>query len=461
MKSFSLVIISVLFSFTFSKAQTTKKYKDIDTLINTYSMIDAMTALKKLKENYAKDTVDAEYWLRYSKANYTFYKYEDAKAGINRALKLNPGNANYHYEKGLLYNRIGQSDSALAPLEKAISIEVKGEYYFWKGIVNQQLKKNQAAEMDYTKAIENKFENAELYNNFCIILAENEKYEKALEIVNKSIALNRKFPQAYSARCKINFFLYNFEAACADRDTANNMGYKKTFTLPDSVCKGTETQKIQYLSDIFAFSGLYKSAIEAYSKLINNNVLKPDYFLNRGYCYYKLKDYVNAEKDYATAEKSFSSAKVLDIPALDLLYDNLSLLYFDQNNFKKASDYSTKRIELNPRNHVPYIDRGLSYRKMKKYKEAEIDFNKSLEIKPDFFRAFGYRSYLFLELKQYQKAYDDAAKSVKLNPKYGYGYMMLGQSKQALGMKDFCIDFYTALKYDGPEAEEAIKQYCK
>lgn len=457
----ALLITVLLFIFSFSFAQTTKEYKEIDSLINTYSMIDAMTALKKLKENHAKDTVDAEYWLRYAKANYTFYKYEDAKVGINRALKLNPNNAYYYYEKGLLFNRIGQTDSALAPLEKAISIQPTGEYYFWKGIVNQQLKNNQAAEADYTKAIENKFENAELYNNFCIILAENEKYEKALEIVNKSIKLNNKFPQAYSARCKINFFLYNFDAACADRDTANSMGYKKTFTLPDSVCKGTMTQKVQYLSDIFAFSGLHKSAIDAYSKLINDNVLKTDYFLNRGYCYYKLKDYINAEKDYVIAEKSYLEAKTLDKPALDLLYDNLSLLYFDQNNFKKAIEYSTKRIELNPRNHVPYIDRGLSYRKMKKYKEAESDFNKSLEIKPDFFRAFGYRSFLYLELGQYQKSYDDASRAVEINKQYGYGYVVLAQAKQKLGLPDFCLDLYNALNLGWPEAEIEINKYCK
>ena len=70
--------------------------------------------------------------------------------------------------------------------------------------------------------------------------------------------------------------------------------------------------------------------------------------------------------------------------------------------------------------------------------------NKSLEIKPDFFRAFGYRSFLFLELGEYNKSYSDALKSVELNPTYGYGYMMLAQAKQKLGMPDFCIDLYNS-----------------
>lgn len=446
----------LLFSVSLTFGQTSKIYKEIDSLIATNSMIDAMTALNKLKENCAKDTVDAEYWLRYSKANYTFYKYEAAKAGINKALKLSPSNAKYHFEQGLLYNKISETDSALAPLETATSLDPgKGEYFYWKGIVNQQLKNNAAAEKDYIKAMENKFETAEMYNNFAILLIENQKPEKALEMINKAVALNDKYPQALSARSKINMFLLNFDAACADRKAANDMGYRRTFDIPDSICNGTKTQQLQFAAEVSALNSLYALAVSTYTKLIDNKVLRSDNFLNRGYCYYKLKDYANAEKDYLQAE-------TLPGAALDLLYDNLSLLYFDQNNFKKSIEYSTKRIELNPKNHVPYIDRGLCYRKLKKYKEAEADFNKSLEIKPDFFRAFGYRSYLYLELGKNQKAYEDALKSVEINPKYGYGYVVLAQAKHRLGIPDFCIDLYKAKQYGEPEyAEEGMKELCK
>jgi tetratricopeptide (TPR) repeat protein len=145
----------------------------------------------------------------------------------------------------------------------------------------------------------------------------------------------------------------------------------------------------------------------------------------------------------------------------DLLWDDLSLLYYDQANYEKAIEYSTRRIELNSKNHVPYIDRGLCYRKLKKYKEAEKDFNQSLAIKPDFHRAFGYRAFLYLELGQYQKAFEDASKAVQIDSRYGYGYLMLGQAKQALGRTDFCLDLYYAQKYGEPDAEKVIKQYCK
>ncbi len=444
----------ILFSFCYNSfGQADKKYEDIDALIKTNSMIDAMTALNKLKENHKKDTVEAEYWVRYSKACYTFYKYEDAKFSIDKAIKLNPNNASYYFEKGMLHIKIGELEPSLAALEKAVSIVPEGEYFYWKGIANQQLKNLTNAENDYDKALENNFEAPELYNNFAILLAENGNYEKALEMINKAIILNGKYPQAYSTRSKINLFLLNIDAACTDRETAIKTGYYKVFEIPDSVCNGSDATKWKFVGDLCASSKLYMQGIKAYTKLIDNNFFYSDYFLNRGYCYYKLKDYVNAEKDYL---------KALELPnaAIDLLYDNLSLLFYDQNDFIKSIVYSTKRIELNPQNHVPYIDRGLCYRKLKKYQEAEKDFNKSIEIKPDFFRAFGYRAFLFLELRQYQKSFDDASKSVEINPKYGYGYIVLAQAKQKLGHPDFCIDFYKAKEYGEPEADLGIKEYC-
>ena len=440
--------------FTTSFAQTINNYKDIDQLIETNSMIDAMTAIKKLKENYQKDTLKSEYWVRFSKASYTFYKYEDAKSSMVKAIKLSPNNSEYYFEKGLLHNKIGELEPALTALEKAVSIDKVGKYFYWKGIVNQQLKNIESAESDYQKALENKFENAQLYNNFAILLSENQKYEKALSMINKAIILNDKYPEAFSARAKIKFFLLNIDSACVDTKIALEMGYYNALDIPDSVCNGTFAQKIQYAANIFVDNKLYKQGIIAYSKLIDNNIFKSDYFLNRGYCFYKLADYLNAEKDYLKALTLPSAAK-------DLLYDNLCLLYYDQNNFFKLIEYSTMRIELNPKNHTPYIDRGHCYRKLKKYKEAEKDFNKSLEIKPDFFRALGYRSFLYLELEQYSKSFEDAAKAVKINPKYGYGYVVLALSKQKLGMPDFCFDLYNAKKYGWPEAEIEIEKFCK
>ncbi len=435
-------------------AQNKVDYKEIDILIEENSMIEALNAINLLKDKYRKDSLNPEYWLRYSKASYLLYNYEDAKSSIKKAIKFKPNNSEYYFEKAILHNKIGELEISLKELENALKLNKKGKYYFWKGIVNQRLNKKAIAEIDYQLAIDNKFENAELYNNFAILLSENKKYEKALVMINKAILLNKNYSQAYSARSKINFFLLNMDSSCLDRNTAINLGYTNVFFIPDSICEGNFEQKINYASDLLASNNFYNESIKGYTKLIENKILKSDNFLNRGYCYFKLKDYNKAEKDYLYALS-------LENPAKDIIFDNLSLLYFELQNFLKSIEYSTKRIDLNPNNHVPYIDRGLCYRKLKEYEKAESDFNKSLEIKRDFFRAYGYRSFLFLELGQFQKSYDDATKSIKLNPEYGYGYLILAQAKQKLGMSNFCLDFTNAKLYGESSAEEGLIKYCK
>jgi tetratricopeptide (TPR) repeat protein len=448
-----IFIILITFSVT-SQGQNEYKYQEIDSLIESNSMINSMNAIKKLKEDFAKDSINSNYWLRYSKASFVFFRYEDASSSIDKAIQLNPNDSELFFEKGLLNNKLNKLEIALQAFEKAINIKKAGKYFYWKGIVNQQLRKIDSAENDYQTAIENKFESPELFNNFAILLAESGKNEKALVMINKAINLDNKYPEAYSARAKINFSLLNFDSACKDGKNAIKLGHQNPFQIPDSICNGTLNQKLQFATDIFALNKMYKQGIDAYTMLINNKATKSDNFLNRGYCYFQIKEYINAEKDY---HKALSLSK----PSLDQIYDNLSLLYFDMNNFEKSIEYSTKRIELNPKNPTPLIDRGLCYRKLKKYNDAENDFNKSLELKPDFFRAFGYRSFLFLELGQYKKSFEDASKSIKINPKYGYGYIVLAQAKQQLGIYDFCEDFYNAKKYGEPDAEKGIKEYCK
>lgn len=452
----SLKILALTFSVFMSCCsslfgQTNPKYEKIDALIESKTMLNSIKALKLLKAH--GDSLDSEYWLRYSKASYIIYKYEDSKSAINKAIKLTPSNSLYHFEKGLLLNQLHELEASLISLDQAVGLKPEGEYYYWRGIVNQQLRKMSEAENDYESALKKEFEATGLRNNFAIILMEQGKFEKSLEQINKAIELDSSYSQAYSARSRINFFLFNMEAACKDRSRAIKLGYNQAFEIPDSVCNGTKETQLLFAANMYAYSNLYSLAIKSYTSLVKQNYIQSVVYLNRGYCYYQLKKYKKAEKDYLKALEFPNALK-------DLLFDNLALLYFDQNKFEKSLDYSSKRIELNPENHVPYLDRGLCYRKLKKYEEAERDFNTSLEIKPDFFRAFAYRAFLYLELEQYQKAYEGALKSVSINPEYGYGYMVLAQVKQQLGLPDFCKDYNLARKYKAPDGERAVKLYC-
>lgn len=448
----TFLIIFFLIKTILSTGQSVAKYKEVDALIKTNSMIDALDALNILKKSYLKDSADAAYWLRYSQSSYILYKYDDAKNSINKAIRMDP-QAAYYFEKGFLYNRLNILDTALNALEAAVKLKEEGEYYYWKGVVNQQLGNKQAAEKDYRSALANKFETAEMENNFAILLIENKKFEEGLTHINRAIELNSNYAQAYGARAKINLFLFNIDAACTDNATAFSLGFKKIINIPDSICKGSFIQKTQFVADACAGSKYYEQAITGYSKLIDKQVLKSDYYLNRGYCYYQLKEYSKAEADY---QKALTLPKV----SLDMVYNNLSLLYFDQKNYTKSVEYASKQIELNPSNPMAYLDRGLAYRKMKTYKEAEKDYDRAISLKPDFFRAYAYKAFLCMEQGQFEKALELSTTAIQMNSKYGYAYLVRAQVKQRLKMQDFCMDYFAAKAYQEPDADEGIRLYC-
>ena len=447
--SFIFILIASLVSI----AQINSDYKEIDALVKTNAMIDALDAASLLKKNHQKDTADSEYWLRYSQVNTVLYKYEDARFAINKAIRLEP-KPNYYFEKGLLFNRINLLDTALAALETAVALKEEGEYYYWKGIVNQQMGNGQAALQDYRAALTHKFETAEMQNNLSILLIESKKFEEALSHINKAILLDNNYAQAYGTKAKIQLCLFQVDSACSANATAFALGFRKIMNIPDSVCKGSFIQQTQYVADVCAGNGYYERAIVGYSKLIDKQVLKSDYFLNRGYCYYQLKEYSKADADYL---------KALTLPqvSFDMVYNNLSLLYFDQMNYTKSAEYATKRIELNPLNYVAYLDRGLAYRKMGSFKEAEKDYEKSISLKPDFFRAYAYKAFLYLLQNKFEKALELSSTAIQLNPKYGYAYLVRAQVKQKLDISDFCLDYYAAKTYQEADATEAIRLYCK
>ncbi len=449
------ILISFFFFFFFNLISFGQnKYNEIDNLLNSESMLDAKLAIEKLESSFKSENKTSDYWLRMSKANLNIFRYEDALTDMDKAINFDSKNANLYYEKGRLLNNLDKNEQALENFSKAIYLKPEPEFYFWKAICHQNLQQLADAEANYKKAIDGGLNSPEVHFNYAIILYQNNKFSESLKQNNKAIELNENYAKAYSFRALNHLMNLDIDAAYRDNEKASSLGQRNTVYIPEEIYKGSEIIKNEFLGGFLLANKNYKQGVAVFTKLINGNSNASAMYLNRGYCYFQINEYKKAESDYY---------KALELPnaSVDLLYDNLSLLYFNEENYAKAIECSSKRIELNPQNHVPYIDRGLSYRKLKKYKEAEADFNKSLEIKPDFFRAFGYRAYLNLELGYFLKSYEDASKAIEINPTYDYAYLVLGQAKIELGKIDYCEDFYKAKKYGNPEADEAILKYCK
>jgi tetratricopeptide (TPR) repeat protein len=434
-----------------SYAQDVTKLKEADTLFAQGKFLEARNLYQDL---YANDQSNTYLILQLAQTLEETNNSTRALELFDKAILIDKNGFKAHYLKARLLNNLGFLKESVADYSDAIRLHPIGEYYYWRGISFQRLKDSTSSMADYKMALSLGYETPQLYNNYAILQAEKQSFTDAVKSANKAIELKPNYAEAYSVRAKIRYCLLDFDSACADKNKAILLGCKAAFSIPDEICHGTRLAQLDYAAGNLAGSKNYKQAIEAYSLLLETVHDSSNYYLNRGFCYYSLNAYQQAETDYL---------KALTIQAAnnDLIYNNLSILYFDQHNFVKTIEYTTKRIELNPKNHTAYLDRGAAYCQQKKYKEALADYAQVLAIKPDYYRAFGYRAYLNMNRGLIEKARADAQKSVDINPKYGYGYLILGQAKKDLGMGDFCFDLYSARLYGNKDAELAIKQFCK
>lgn len=450
-----LCILLVFVSTALCAQQKTITYTTIDSLIYSQNVTNNINALKYLENKFIKDSSNVEYWERYAQACFNSFKYSKAIESIDKVIYKNPKYSEAYFKKAKFILKIRKDlTEAINLMSKAIDYENKGEYRFYRGIYYQMNNDDPKAIKDYDSALELGFVHPGLYRNYAILLLKWDDPKTALNVIEKAIQLNPDVAENYSTRAQIYIPLLEPEKVCSNFETARKLGYSKNIDLQNILCQENSTlNKYVVFGDVLQKMEKYDFAKKAYNLAIEKEKDSSRYFLNRGYCHFKLKEYDLAEKDYLTALQ-------LSTPTKDLLYDNLSLLYFNQDKYEESIKYSTKRIDLNSNNEVPYIDRGLSYRKLGKYAEAEKDFNTSLSIQPNFFRAYGYRAYLFFEKGDFKKALEDAKKAISLNPEYGYGYVVLGLSKQKLNIDGFCTDFETAKKYNGLDAEKAITIYC-
>ena len=71
----------------------------------------------------------------------------------------------------------------------------------------------------------------------------------------------------------------------------------------------------------------------------------------------------------------------------------------NRNHYTALEDYS-KALDIAPKNHLLFYNRGLTYANLQLLTQAINDFNNSIKIKPDFGPGYGDRGMAFYDLDQ-------------------------------------------------------------
>lgn len=192
----------------------------------------------------------------------------------------------------------------------------------------------------------------------------------------------------------------------------------------------------------------FTEAINYFSKSIN---LAPDAYayLNRGYCYHKLKEYQNAVED---------ANKGIEIdPRNAVAWNNRGSSKNELNKYEDAIIDLNEAIRLNPQSYTSWSIRGNSKNNLGKYEDAIVDLNEAIRLNPQDDVAWNNRGFAKNSLGKYLDAINDLDETIKLNPNIPQGYKHRAYSNYKLGnLKLSMNDVNKAIELD-PNYKEAIE----
>ncbi|MFT6716012.1 MAG: tetratricopeptide (TPR) repeat protein [Saprospiraceae bacterium] len=453
MKRRLILTLSIFIASLVSVAQSADDYfNEVDSILNSNKPAKVFFAQRILNNQLKGETKNARYW-EYLTEIHRINKYKsEAFKCIDKAIRLDSTNSAYVFEKARLTNEFSSdTEAALKLVEQAILIKDDPYYRYFKGIFLQMINRNSEAEIEYEIAYNNNITDDGLFFNYAVLLFDANKFQKALEVINKDINLYPQIPARYILQGDIYAGMVDQENCIKSFKIAIEMGYygEKTATLN----KFISLNNYSSLGEYMIFYKKYKPALQYFLKSIE---LHEDStganYVNAGYTYSLLFDYKNTEKMYLVAEKRM-------LQPSDQLYLNMGVLYEEMKEYQKAKEVTMKQITLYPTANN-YVNLGSIYEKLNEHKNALEAYNKALSIHPDFFRAYGYLAQLYTHKEDYNRALEYAVKSLKSKPDYAFGIYQQGCAKLALHLEGGCDDIKTAVSRGNEDANKAYLEFC-
>ena len=261
-------------------------------------------------------------------------KFDEALTFINKAIKINPMQADLYETRADILYSLKDFNSAIEDYSKVLNkAKRKSDIYTKRGGAKFKIKDYQGSIEDLTNAIK-------LGNNNYLIYFERGKVQTWLENHDESIAdyssaikINPKVPEIYFERAIV---YYNLD--------------KKSLALNDIKIALNLIKKSNSLSDFFNYC---KSIDIAYILFEKDKQMALNFL-------------IDIEKN-CTANK-------------DLVYTTLSYMFYDMENYKKALKYANLAILKNSQNGTAYYRKKCALEKLGRKEEAKECYDRALKL---------------------------------------------------------------------------------
>ena len=272
---------------------------------------------------------------------------------FQKALSLNPNNAEVYNNMGIAFRDKGMLNEAIEAYNKAISIKYNyAEAYYNKGIATQDQNKQEVAIEAYRKAIYFNPNYASAYSNMGNILRDQGKLDEAIDSYNKAISLKPNYAPPYS-----------------------NLG--------------------NALKDL----GKLKEAVEKHKKSISLEPNNPVAFNNMGIA---LKEQGNLDE----AITAYRNALLLK-PDYANPYSNMGNALKDQDKLDEALEAFKQALLIEPNHAEAYNNIGITFQDLGKSENSIKAYKRSISLKPDYAEAHENLSYALLNYGRLKEGLDE------------------------------------------------------
>ena len=321
---------------------------------------------------------------------------EEALKSYEKAVELEP-NKDYRYSTmASICRKLKNIPLAIHYLEKAILINPRNaDYYNDLGVLyfDNAIDDNKAIE-NYKKAIELNPQSHTFLNNLGLVYETLKDYANAQFSYEKAIELN---PTAENNMLHRLAYVY---ARIGDVETTEN------------IIKSLST--VEQKAECYNCLGIYfyeqkdnEKALEYYQKALKINVL-PVYYDNIGLAY-------EGEEKWADAANIYEKLIKID-PTNDVYFNRLVHNYFQLKDNEKVLIYVNKTIELQPQNAVYQGNLAYVYTEMEQYQDAIKAYEKAIQLDPNVDYFYNYMGDIYQKLNDLPKAQLYWDKALALTP---------------------------------------------
>ena len=279
---------------------------------------------------------------------------------LKRIEALAPRNEEVFIQKATINSKKGFHKEAIVDLEKALSLTDDNiDVWSLMGMEFLYLEDFKNARINFAYCIEADFEDYSALYNIVYCFDMQKQHEEAIKYLISYIDINPYCEVAWHQLGRQHFVLESYKEALIAFDYA---------VLIDESFVGGYLEKAKTLEQL----GNYQDAIDNY--LITIELDDPTAYVNIrvGECYEKLNK--------LDAAVSYYKKAVHEDPFLDKGWILLTNLYFEQENYQKASHYIAKALKIDEENTLYWRRYSEINLKLSFFEEAVVGFKSCLRL---------------------------------------------------------------------------------